>query len=247
MSFEQILSGLLGILRDVAPVVILIGFFQLAVIRKRIPNAKFILIGFGIMVLGLYLFVLGLELGVFPVGETMAKQFSLPQNIRWVYLFAFLIGYATTLAEPALLAISLKAQDITAGNISSWGLRNAVAIGVAIGIFLGVHRIITGDSLVFYVLTAYVITIVMTFFAPKYIVALAYDSGGVTTSTVTVPLIAALGIGLATNIEGRNPLIDGFGLIAFAVVFPIVTVLGYAIIVEKLMILRDKITERKIY
>jgi hypothetical protein len=247
MTYQRIFSEFLGILRDVTPVVLLIGFFQVAVIRKRIPGIQFILIGFGAMVLGLYLFVLGLEMGVFPVGETLARQFSLPQHIQWIYLFAFLLGYSTAVAEPALLAISLKAQEITAGTISSWGLRNAVAFGVGFGILLGVSRIISGGSLVFYILAAYLVTILLTLIAPKYIVALAYDSGGVTTSTVTVPLVAALGIGLATHIEGRNPLIDGFGLVAFAAAFPMVSVLGYSLVLKTWASLRRNLTERKMY
>lgn len=249
MNFSSLhfLSGLISIVKDVTPLILLIGVFQVVVLKKSIPNFPRVLIGLALMILGLYLFVMGLEMGVFPIGETLAKQFSLPQNLVWVYPFAFCVGYSTTIAEPALLAISLKAEEISSGTISSFGLRNAVAFGVAVGILLGVFRIVMGKSLVIFILGAYVLTIVLTVYSPKYIVALAYDSGGVTTSTVTVPLVAALGIGLAANIEGRDPLIDGFGLIAFASVFPMIMVLGYALVVKGLVALREKILESKMY
>jgi hypothetical protein len=149
-----------------------------------------------------------------------------------VYLFAAAIGFATTIAEPSLIAVAIKAQSVSGGAISTWGLRLAVAIGVALGIALGTYRIISGTPLHYYIITGYVVIIVQTMFAPKLIIALAYDSGGVTTSTVTVPLVAALGLGLASTVPGRSPLIDGFGLIAFASLFPMITVMGYAQIVQ---------------
>jgi hypothetical protein len=145
-----------------------------------------------------------------------------------VYLFAFAIGFATTIAEPSLIAVAIKANQVSAGTIGTTGLRVAVALGVAIGITLGAYRIVTGTPLHWYIISGYVVVLVQTAFAPKTIIALAYDSGGVTTSTVTVPLVAALGLGLSTNIPGRDPLLDGFGLIAFASLFPIMSVLGYA-------------------
>ncbi len=150
------------------------------------------------------------------------------QNYLWVYLFALAIGFSTTIAEPSLIAVSIKANQVSAGAISEWGLRIAVAVGVAIGIALGSYRIISGTPLHWYIISGYIVVIIQTIFAPRTIIALAYDSGGVTTSTVTVPLVAALGLGLSHNIPGRNPLLDGFGLIAFASLFPIMSVMGYA-------------------
>jgi hypothetical protein len=149
-------------------------------------------------------------------------------NYLWVYIFAFAIGFSTTIAEPSLIAVAIKANQVSAGAIGTWGLRIAVAIGVAFGISLGAYRIVTGTPLHYFIITGYVLVVIQTLFCPKSIIALAYDSGGVTTSTVTVPLVAALGLGLANNIPGRNPLLDGFGLIAFASLFPIMSVMGYA-------------------
>ena len=146
-----------------------------------------------------------------------------PGIYLWTYVFAFLIGFSTTLAEPALIAVAYKARDITTGAISAWGLRISVALGVAAGVTLGVYRIVMGNPLHYYIVAGYVFLLIQTCFAPKQIIPLAYDSGGVTTSTVTVPLIAALGIGLASSVPGRSPLIDGFGLIAFASLFPMIT------------------------
>jgi hypothetical protein len=150
------------------------------------------------------------------------------QDYWWVYLFAFAIGFSTTVAEPSLIAVAIKAQEVSAGAISVWGLRTAVAIGVAIGIALGTYRIVSGTPLHYYIIAGYIVVIIQTIYAPKLIVALAYDSGGVTTSTVTVPLVTALGLGLASTVPGRSPMLDGFGLIAFASLFPIMSVMGYA-------------------
>ena len=146
----------------------------------------------------------------------------------WVYLFAFCIGFSTTIAEPALIAVAIKANQVSGGSISINGLRIAVALGVAFGISLGSYRIVVGDPIHYYIIAGYIVVVIQTFYAPKLIVPLAYDSGGVTTSTVTVPLVAALGLGLASTVPGRNPMIDGFGLIAFASLFPIISVMGYA-------------------
>ena len=184
------------------------------------------------MIIGLYAFLVGLEMGLFPLGETMALQLTQTGNYWLIYLFGFLIGFSTTMAEPALIAVALKAKEVSKGKINDFLLRTFVAIGVAIGIALGCYRIVVGDSIHYYIIVGYIIVIIMTYFAPRYIIPIAYDSGGVTTSTVTVPLVAALGIGLATNIPGRNPLIDGFGLIAFASLFPMITVMGYGILSE---------------
>lgn len=244
MEFLKDFSGIfLATCRDVIPIVTLIAVFQLIVLRQKIPNLRRVLIGAVYVVLGLALFLAGLEKALFPLGEIMATQLSDPAFIYgsneivttadwkaygWVYLFAAMIGFATTIAEPSLIAVAYKANEVSAGTISTWGLRITVAIGVAFGISLGTFRIVTGTPLYLYILAGYVIVIVQTIFAPKSIVPLAYDSGGVTTSTVTVPLVAALGLGLASTVPGRNPAIDGFGLIAFASLFPIIAVMGYA-------------------
>ena len=228
-----IMTDLLAVMRDVAPVLGIILLFQFMVIKKPIPNPKMIAIGFAAVIAGLYLFILGLDMGIFPIGEAMAEKLSHPDKRGWSIAFAFAIGYSTTMAEPALMAVAAKAEEISAGGLPSFYLRNAVAIGVAIGLALGVYRIFEGDPLWLYILAGYVLAIILTTMAPKEIIPLAYDTGGVTTSTITVPLVAALGLGLASNIPGRNPLIDGFGLIAFASVFPMISVLGYAIINDK--------------
>ncbi len=217
-------------IKDVAPILIVIFFFQYVIIKKPVANLHKIITGILMVILGLYAFIVGLEMGLFPIGETIA--FQLMGNNLLIYLFAFLIGFSTTMAEPALLAIAIKAEEISEGNIKQNILRIVVALGVAIGIGLGSYRIVAGDPIHYYIIAGYILVIIFTYFAPKYIVPIAYDSGGVTTSTVTVPLVAALGLGLAENIEGRNPLIDGFGLIAFASLFPMLTVMGYGIHAE---------------
>ena len=235
-SFSQqamaLFMELMGVIKDVAPILIVIFFFQFAIIKKQVPNLPKIIFGIGLVILGLYAFIVGLEMGLFPIGETMALQLTQQDSELLIYLFAFLIGFSTTMAEPALLAIALKVEEISAGKIRQMVLRIAVALGVAAGIALGAYRIVAGDPIHYYIIVGYVVVIILTYFAPRYIIPIAYDSGGVTTSTVTVPLVAALGLGLATNIEGRSPLIDGFGLIAFASLFPMITVMSYGIITE---------------
>ncbi len=237
-----ILDTLLGTVRDVLPIALIIFGFQIFVIRRPIANLKKVLIGFGYVLLGLALFLIGLQEALFPLGELMAKQLTDPAFILgeaahralqwndywWVYLFAFAIGFSTTVAEPSLIAVAIKANEVSAGAIGVWGLRTAVAIGVAVGIALGAFRIVSGTPLHYYIIAGYIVVIIQTFYAPKLIVALAYDSGGVTTSTVTVPLVTALGLGLASTVPGRSPMLDGFGLIAFASLFPIMSVMGYA-------------------
>ncbi len=234
---------LLATLRDVLPIVILIVGFQVLVLRQPIPHLKRLIIGGVYVVIGLALFLAGLEKALFPLGNIMATQLSDPDFIYgvgktvteadwkaygWIYLFGAMIGFATTIAEPSLIAVAFKASQVSAGTISQWGLRLTVAMGVAFGISLGTFRIVTGTPLYLYILVGYLIVILQTIFAPKSIIALAYDSGGVTTSTVTVPLVAALGLGLSATVPGRNPALDGFGLIAFASLFPIIAVMGYA-------------------
>jgi hypothetical protein len=226
------LRDLLLMFRDVLPIIAVIIGFQYLVIRKPLAHLRMVSMGFVLVIVGLYAFVVGLKIGLFPIGQSMAEQLIALDGWRWVYLFAFSIGFATTMAEPALIAIGQKAEEAAQGQLDGNKIRILVAIGVAVGITIGVHRIITGDSIHYYIMAGYAVVIVLTYFAPKYIVALAYDLGGVTTSEVTVPLVTALGIGLATQIEGRNVMIDGFGLIAFASIFPIISVMAYAILVE---------------
>ncbi len=223
---------LLGVIKDIAPILIVIFFFQYAIIKKSVPHLPKIAIGIGMVILGLYAFIVGLDMGLFPIGESIANDLTSQDNNLLIYLFGFMIGFSTTMAEPALLAIAIKVQDISEGMIQQNMLRIVVALGVAIGISLGAYRLVEGDPIHYYIIAGYSLVIILTYFAPKHIIPIAYDTGGVTTSTVTVPLVAALGIGLATNIDGRNPLIDGFGLIAFASLFPMITVMGYGIHAE---------------
>ena len=227
---------------DVAPIVGILVVFQVAVLRRRPPNLRRIVAGFVLVLAGLTFFLIGLEEALFPLGETMARQLTAPgtigeaslaDGVDWhdyllVYAFAAAIGFATTVAEPSLIAVALKAEEVSGGAVRAWGLRIAVALGVAVGVALGCFRIVTGTPLPWYIVAAYAVVIVQTFRSSRMIVPLAYDSGGVTTSTVTVPVVAALGLGLAATVPGRSPLIDGFGLIAFASVFPIMSVLGYS-------------------
>jgi len=238
----------LATIMDVLPIAAILFGFQLFVIRRPMPNVWRVLLGFVYVLFGLALFLVGLEKALFPLGKLMATQLTDPDFIArvtghvaetldwgdyyWVYIFAAAIGFATTIAEPALMAVAIKASDVSGGAIGVWGLRIAVAIGVAFGISLGTFRIVTGTPLHYYIIVGYLIVIVQTIFAPRTIVPLAYDSGGVTTSTVTVPLVAALGLGLASTVPGRSPLIDGFGLIAFASLFPIISVMAYAMLSE---------------
>lgn len=245
MSF---LYTLLGMLRDVLPIAAILFGFQLLVLRRPIKEPARVAMGMVFVLLGLTLFLEGLEMALFPLGRLMAEQLTTPAFIygsasdvtptvqwldyMWVYVFAAAIGFATTVAEPALLAVAIKANQVSGGTITVRGLRYAVAIGVAVGVALGVFRIVTGTPLHWYIISGYVVVIVQTALAPKLMIPLAYDSGGVTTSTVTVPLVAALGLGLAETIPGRSPILDGFGLIAFASLFPIMAVMGYAQLVE---------------
>jgi hypothetical protein len=231
------IETLIATVRDTLPIVLIIAFFQLFVLRRPLNNLPQLLWGIGFVVLGLAMFLMGLELALFPIGEEMANQLTsgfIDNQHRpwyryyWTYLFAFTIGFSATIAEPALLAVAIKAHEASGGTIHIWGLRAAVALGCGTGVALGTFRIVTGVPLPWFILTGYLVVIVQTYFAPKKIIPLAYDSGGVTTSTITVPLVTALGIGLATQIPDRNPLTEGFGMIALAVLFPMITVMGYA-------------------
>ena len=246
----ELLAVLANTVVDVLPIAAIIFGFQFAVLRQKPANLRGILLGFVWVLIGLSLFLLGLKWCLFPLGRLMAEQLTNPafiqsalevgetaadigwQDYYWVYIFAFLIGFSTTIAEPSLIAVAIKANEVSGGAIGIWGLRLSVALGVAIGISLGCYRIVVGDPIHWYIISGYLIVVLQTTVAPKMIIPLAYDSGGVTTSTVTVPLVAALGLGLSETVPGRNPLIDGFGLIAFASLFPIISVMGYAQLAE---------------
>jgi hypothetical protein len=238
---HDLLATGLSTVTDILPIMVVIFGFRLLVLRQSVVGLGKIIAGFAYVLVGLTLFLVGLQEALFPVGRAMAQQLTAQafagtagraapgwSGYLWVYLFAAAIGFSTTIAEPALIAVAYKARQVSAGAIDTRGLRVAVAIGVAAGITLGVFRIVTGTPLYWYIMAGYLMVLLQTLFAPRMIVALAYDSGGVTTSTVTVPLVAALGLGLAGNIPGRSPLLDGFGLIAFASLFPVISVLAYA-------------------
>ncbi len=243
-TLETLFQAILSTIWDVLPIAIIVVGFQLFVLRQPPAHPKRLAIGFVYVLLGLAIILTGLEQALFPLGELLAQQLtSLAQeraadtgpatdprwhDYYWIYVFGAAIGFATTIAEPSLIAVALKAREVSAGSITVWGLRVAVAVGVAVGIALGTYRIVTGTPLHYYIVAGYIIVIVQTIRAPRTIIPLAYDSGGVTTSTVTVPVVTALGLGLASTVPGRNPILDGFGLIAFASVFPIMSVLAYA-------------------
>jgi len=233
---------MLGSFRDLAPIVVVIVFFQLFVLQQPIDNIASIVVGIFFVVLGLTFFIYGLEMGLFPIGESMAYAFAKKGSVFWLLAFAFLLGFGTTVAEPALIAVADEAAQVAADaghilndeeSISSYadGLRFTVALSVGIAIVIGVMRIMLNWPIHLMIMIGYIMVIVMTGFAPKEIIGIAYDSGGVTTSTITVPLVTALGIGLASSISGRNPMLDGFGLIAFASLLPIIFVLGYGMVV----------------
>lgn len=231
---------LLDTASDVLPIAVFLFAFQRIVIGGPMPNRKAILGGFGLVIVGLGCFLIGLEEALFPLGRLMAEQLTDPaflgsaaEHMRWhdyywIYIFALALGISTTLAEPALLAVSMKANEVSGGAIHVWGLRVAVAVGVGTGVALGCYRIVTGIPVHYFIACGYLLVVLQTALAPRIIVPLAYDSGGVATSTVTVPLITALGLGLAEAVPGRSPLLDGFGLVAFACLFAVIAVLAYA-------------------
>ncbi|MET3368400.1 UNVERIFIED_CONTAM: hypothetical protein ABIE34_001640 [Jeotgalibacillus campisalis] len=230
--------GLASMVREVLPIVGVVLFFQYVALRRKLAHPLRVVVGFAMVLVGLYAFVVGLKLGLFPIGTLMAEQLIEQGAPALIVLFGLLIGFATTMAEPALVAIGEQAEGAAPGRISGPAIRVIVAVGVAVGIAFGVHRILVGGPFHYFIMAAYAVAIVLVFFAPKYIIALAFDLGGVTTSEVTVPLVTALGIGLAAAVEGRDVLIDGFGLIAFASVFPVITVMVYAMVMERFPRLR---------
>ena len=244
-DFSKSIQGLARLMvdamRDLAPIVWVIGFFQVAVIRQPFPDLGDILVGAVLVVMGLAFFVKGLEMGLFPLGEAMAQAFARKGSALWMIAFAFALGFGTTIAEPALIAVAAEAArtvaeaghigaDPTALDGYAFGLRLTVAVSVGFAIVIGVVRIIKGWPIQWLIIGGYVGVMVLTFFAPPEIIGIAYDSGGVTTSTITVPLVTALGVGLATSIRGRNPMTDGFGLIALASLTPMMFVMVYGIL-----------------
>lgn len=225
---------------DLIPIIVVVAFFQIVILQQPFPNLFEVLIGLLFVVIGLMLFIEGLEIGLFPIGENISYALVKKGSLFWLLLFSFLLGFATTIAEPALIAvvneaaeIALEAELITAEIESNYafGLRLSVAISVGLAIMIGIWRIIKGWPVYYMIIGGYVLVMIMTLFAPEEIIGIAYDAGGVTTSTITVPLVTALGVGLATVIEGRSPLTDGFGLIALASLLPMIFVMGYGMII----------------
>ncbi|MEH6442866.1 MAG: DUF1538 domain-containing protein [Oceanospirillaceae bacterium] len=238
----KLLSLLIGSIRDLAPIIVVVLFFQLVVLQQPLPNVSQLVLGVVFVLLGLTFFIHGLEQGLFPIGESMAHAFARKGNVYWLLTFAFALGFGTTVAEPALIAVAAEAAKVAAeGNMigssnaamSEYanGLRYSVALSVGLAILLGVLRIIKGWPVQWFIIGGYVLVVIMTAFAPAEIIGIAYDSGGVTTSTITVPLVTALGVGLASSIKGRNPMTDGFGLIALASLTPMIFVMGYGMII----------------
>ena len=241
-QLQQIIIPLWQSTRDLLPIIVVIAFFQIFVLQKPIPNMGSLLVGTALVVLGLSLFIKGLEIGLFPIGESMAYAFARKGSVVWLLIFAFSLGFGTTIAEPALIAVADKAAEVAsigkaiadteaARSGYASGLRLTVAFSVGLAIVIGVLRILKGWPIHYLIIGGYVGVVVMTFFAPKEIIGIAYDSGGVTTSTITVPLVTALGVGLASSIKGRNPMLDGFGLIAFASLTPMIFVMAYGMFI----------------
>ena len=241
-AIAALIKAFLGSLRDLLPIIIVISFFQLIVLQEPLPNLLSIVFGLLLVVAGLTFFIFGLEMGLFPIGESMAQAFARKGSLFWLMVFAFCLGFGTTVAEPALTAVADEAAEVAAegGMIPNDeiameeyanGLRLSVALSVGFAIMLGVLRILKGWSIQYMIIIGYIGVVALTMFAPESIIGVAYDSGGVTTSTITVPLVTALGVGLASAIKGRNPMIDGFGLIAFASLLPMMFVMVYGMVV----------------
>jgi hypothetical protein len=240
-QIRQLIDSILSSVRDLLPIVLVVTFFQLVVIQQPFPELARMITGFLLVVLGLALFVRGLEQALFPIGESIAYAFARKGNLFWLLIFAFALGFGTTIAEPALTAVADEAARIAAdgGVIAdqedamegyALGLRITVALSVGFAILAGVYRIVKGWPIQYLIIGGYIGVVIMTAFAPAEIIGIAYDSGGVTTSTITVPLVTALGVGLAESIKGRNPMVDGFGLIAFASLTPMIFVMAYGMI-----------------
>ncbi|BEI22489.1 DUF1538 domain-containing protein [Vibrio fluvialis] len=237
-----LLKAMLGSLRDLMPIVLVIAFFQLFVLQEPLPHLLSVLSGLVLVVLGLTFFIFGLEMGLFPIGESMAQAFARKGSLFWLLVFAFCLGFGTTIAEPALTAVAEEATKVASqgGMIAdtpltrhdyAQGLRVTVAVSVGLAIVIGVLRILRGWPIHYMIAFGYVGVVILTAFAPESIIGIAYDSGGVTTSTITVPLVTALGVGLASSIKERNPMLDGFGLIAFASLLPMMFVMVFGMVV----------------
>lgn len=225
---------------DLLPIIVVVTFFQLVVLRQPFPNLGEVLTGLIFVVVGLMLFIEGLKMGLFPIGENLSIALAKKGSLFWLLTFAFLLGFSTTIAEPALIAvakeaarISVESELLSPEDATSYalGLRLSVAFSVGLAILLGIWRIIKGWPIYYFIIGGYVLVILITLFAPAEIIGIAYDAGGVTTSTISVPLVTALGVGLATVIEGRSPLTDGFGLIAFASLTPMIFVMLYGMLI----------------
>lgn len=241
-GFLALGRSMIGSLRDLLPIVLVIGFFQIVVLQQSVPDLFGLITGLLCVVAGLTFFIYGLEMGLFPIGETLAHAFARKGSVVWLLVFAFSLGFGTTVAEPALIAVAAEAATVAAEGgmieasdaaMTSYasGLRYTVAFSVGLAIVIGVVRILKGWPIQYMIIVGYMLVVVMTAFAPREIIGIAYDSGGVTTSTITVPLVTALGVGLASSIEGRNPMIDGFGLIAFASLTPMIFVMAYGMVI----------------
>ncbi len=239
---RALLAPIYESVRNLIPIVLVIAFFQMVVLRQPLPKFAELLVGMLLVTLGLALFLRGLELGLFPLGETLAREFARKGSLAWLLLFAFTLGFGTTVAEPALIAVAAEAARATAesGMIMNTdaalrayalGLRLTVGISVGFAIVVGVVRILRGWPIQYLIIGGYTGVIIMTAFAPPEVIGIAYDTGGVTTSTITVPLVTALGVGLASSIKGRNPMVDGFGLIAFASLTPMIFVMAYGMMI----------------
>lgn len=242
-TFQKLLISMLGSVRDLLPILLVVLFFQFVVLQQPLPDIGRLLSGVVFVLLGLTFFIHGLEQGLFPIGESMAHAFARKGSAFWLMVFAFSLGFGTTVAEPALIAVAAEASEIAAEggviaategakNSYATGLRYTVAFSVGLAIVIGVLRILKGWPIHWLIIGGYVLVVIMTAFAPAEIIGIAYDSGGVTTSTITVPLVTALGVGLASSISGRNPMIDGFGLIAFASLTPMIFVMAFGMVVQ---------------
>ena len=244
MRYKQFILAVLQKLKlalmDLIPIIVVVVFFQLVVIQKPFPQIGEVIFGFLFVIVGLMLFLEGLKIGLFPIGESMAFALAKKGSLMWLMIFSFVLGFSTTIAEPALIAVAKEASIITSGagliessqktmDFYALGLRLTVAFSVGLAIVIGVLRILKGWPLYYLIIGGYILVMLMTIIAPKEIIGLAYDAGGVTTSTITVPLVTALGVGLATVIKGRSPLTDGFGLIAFASLLPMIFVMAYGL------------------
>lgn len=235
-----ILNKFISAFTDLIPIILVVVFFQTVVIQQPFPEIAEIIVGVLFVIVGLMLFIEGLEIGLFPIGESMAYALAKKGSLFWLMVFSFALGFSTTIAEPALIAVAKEASEIASNanlitkdedsmNSYAMGLRLSVAFSVGLAIVIGVLRILKAWPIYYLIIGGYIVVMLMTIIAPQEIIGLAYDAGGVTTSTITVPLVTALGVGLASVIKGRSPLTDGFGLIAFASLLPMIFVMAFGL------------------